>query len=53
MPLTGALYSGVSGINTNGNAMNVIGDNIANVNTVGFKGSRAVFSDMLSVDRRF
>jgi len=50
MPLTGALYSGVSGINTNGNAMNVIGDNIANVNTVGFKGSRAVFSDMLSVE---
>lgn len=50
MPLTGALYSGVSGINTNGNAMNVIGDNIANMNTVGFKGSRAVFSDLLSVE---
>lgn len=50
MPLTGALYSGVSGINSNGNAMNVIGDNIANVNTVGFKGSRAVFADMLSVE---
>jgi flagellar hook protein FlgE len=50
MPLTGALYSGVSGINTNGNAMNVIGDNIANVNTVGFKGSRAVFADLLSVE---
>jgi len=50
MPLTGALFSGVSGISTNGNAMNIIGDNIANVNTVGFKGSRAVFADMLSVE---
>lgn len=50
MPLTGALFSGVSGINTNGNAMNIIGDNIANVNTVGFKSTRAVFADLLSVE---
>lgn len=50
MPLIGALSSGVSGISTNGNAMNVIGDNIANVNTVGFKGSRAVFADLLSLE---
>ena len=50
MPLTGALYSGVSGINSNGSAMNIIGDNIANVNTVGFKSSRAVFADMLSIE---
>src|ERR1051325_5831862 len=50
MSITGALFSGVSGINANGNAMNVIGDNIANVNTVGFKSSRAVFSDLLSAE---
>src|SRR5215470_5654923 len=50
MALTGALFSGVSGINANGNAMNIIGDNIANVNTVGFKSSRAVFSDLLSAE---
>lgn len=50
MALTGALFSGVSGINSNGNAMNVIGDNIANVNTVGFKSARPVFFDLLSVD---
>jgi flagellar hook protein FlgE len=50
MALTGALFAGVSGINSNGNAMNVIGDNIANVNTVGFKSSRAVFFDLLSAD---
>jgi flagellar hook protein FlgE len=50
MGLTGALFAGVSGINSNGNAMNIIGDNIANVNTVGFKSSRAVFFDLLSAD---
>jgi flagellar hook protein FlgE len=50
MALTGALFAGVSGINSNGNAMNIIGDNIANANTIGFKSSRAVFSDLLSAD---
>ena len=50
MALTGALFSGVSGLTANGNAMNIIGDNIANVNTVGFKSSRAVFSDLLSAE---
>ncbi len=50
MALTGALFSGVSGINTNGNAMNIIGDNIANVNTIGFKAARAIFFDLLSAE---
>jgi flagellar hook protein FlgE len=50
MALTGALFSGVSGLNANGNAMNIIGDNIANVNTVGFKSSRGVFFDLLSAE---
>jgi flagellar hook protein FlgE len=50
MALTGALFSGVSGINSNGNALNIIGDNIANVNTVGFKSARPVFFDLLSVE---
>ncbi|MGZ8519077.1 MAG: flagellar hook protein FlgE [Candidatus Binatia bacterium] len=50
MALTGALFAGVSGINSNGNAMNIIGDNIANANTIGFKSSRAVFFDLLSAD---
>src|ERR1051325_10717830 len=50
MSITGALFSGVSGINANGNAMNIIGDNIANVNTVGFKSSRAIFADLLSAE---
>jgi len=42
------MYSGVSGLNTNGQAMSVIGNNLANTNTIGFKGSRTVFSDLLS-----
>ena len=48
MGITSALYSGVSGLNTNSAAMSVVGNNLANTNTLGFKGSRSVFSDMLS-----
>lgn len=48
MGITSALYSGVSGLNTNSQAMSVIGNNLANTNTLGFKGARSVFSDMLS-----
>jgi len=48
MGISSALYSGISGLNTNGNAMSVIGNNIANTNTVGFKGARTVFSDILA-----
>ena len=48
MGISSALYSGVSGLNTNGQAMSVIGNNLANTNTVGFKSSRTVFADLLS-----
>jgi len=48
MSLSSSLFSGISGLNTLGNAMNVIGDNIANINTVGFKASRVTFQDVLS-----
>ncbi len=43
-----SLYTAVSGITSNGTALTVIGDNIANMNTVGFKGSRVSFGDILS-----
>jgi flagellar hook protein FlgE len=39
---------GVSGLHAAGQSMSVIGDNIANAGTFGFKGSRAEFQDMLS-----
>ena len=48
MGLTSALYSGVSGMAANGNAMSVVGNNIANSNTIGYKQSRTIFSDLLS-----
>ena len=48
MSLSSSLFSGISGLNTLGNSMTVIGDNIANVNTVGFKSSRVTFQDVLS-----
>jgi flagellar hook protein FlgE len=48
MSLSSSLFSGISGLNSLGNAMSVIGDNIANVNTVAFKSSRVTFQDVLS-----
>lgn len=44
MALTSALYTGLSGLDVNQTALNVIGNNIANSNTTAFKSSRAVFS---------
>jgi flagellar hook protein FlgE len=43
-----SLFSGVSGLKNHQTRMDVIGNNIANINTVGFKGSRVSFSDVLS-----
>lgn len=48
MSISSSLFSGISGLSTNGNAMSVIGDNIANVNTLGFKASRTTFQDVLA-----
>lgn len=43
-----SLFSGVSGLKVHQQKMDVIGNNIANVNTVGFKSSRVTFSDILN-----
>lgn len=43
-----SLFSGVSGLQSHQIAMDVESNNIANVNTVGFKYSRANFSDLLA-----
>src|SRR5436305_12624432 len=43
MALTSTLYTGLSGLDVNSTRLNVVGNNIANVNTVGFKASRALF----------
>ena len=42
-----AMYSGVSGLKTHQTKMDVIGNNIANVNTVAFKGSSTTFSEIM------
>ena len=43
-----SLFSAVSGLKSHQTRMDLIGNNIANVNTNGFKSSRATFADMLS-----
>ena len=43
-----SLYSGVSGLKNHQTRMDVVGNNISNVNTTGFKSSRVTFSDTLS-----
>lgn len=48
MASTTALYSALSGMNANSRSLDVIGNNVANVNTTAFKGSRTLFSNMFS-----
>lgn len=43
-----SLFSGVSGLKNHQTRMDVIGNNISNVNTTGFKSSRVAFTDILS-----
>ncbi|MEJ2641017.1 MAG: flagellar hook protein FlgE, partial [Desulfosarcinaceae bacterium] len=46
--MIGSLYSGISGLKANTSAMAVIGDNIANVDTTGFKVSRVSFANIFT-----
>ncbi len=48
MGVLSSLYTGVSGLTAQGEALGVIGDNIANANTIGFKASRAEFQDIIA-----
>ena len=50
MSLFNTLNTGATGLSTNTTSLSVIGDNIANINTVGFKGGSARFADMLPAD---
>jgi len=47
-----SLYSGVSGLQNHQIRMDVIGNNVSNVNTIGFKKGRVVFQDMISQGMR-
>lgn len=48
MSSVGSLYIGAAGLTAHGEALSVVGDNIANANTVGYKNSRANFEDVLA-----
>ena len=43
-----SMFAGVSGLRTHQTMMDVVGNNIANVNTTGYKGSTTTFADTLS-----
>ena len=45
--MTGAMYAAIAGLRTHMNKMNVIGNNIANVNTTAYKSQRTVFKDAM------
>ena len=47
----GAFYTGLSGLRAHSAAINVIGNNLANVNTIGFKSGRASFGDYFNVSQ--
>ncbi len=47
MSLSSSLFTGTSGLKNMGNALQVTGNNIANLNTIGFKRGRATFADTL------
>ena len=45
--MTGAMYAAVAGMKSHMNKLNVIGNNVANVNTYGYKTGRATFTESL------
>jgi flagellar hook protein FlgE len=48
MSVLSSLFTGVSGLQAQGQALGVVADNIANANTIGFKASRAEFQDIIA-----
>ncbi|MHC1700631.1 MAG: flagellar hook protein FlgE [Humidesulfovibrio sp.] len=50
MSLSSSLYQGITGLQAHGEKISVIGNNLANVSTVGFKGARMHFEDVMSQD---
>jgi flagellar hook protein FlgE len=48
MSISSAMYTGLTGLNSNGEAMAVLSDNIANLTTTGFKYSQVSFEDLMA-----
>ncbi len=51
MSLYTSLFSGISGLRNHQVMLDIIGNNISNINTIGFKTSRALFAEMFSQTR--
>jgi len=49
MGVGSAFYTGLSGLDTSGMAMGVLGDNMANIGTTGYKSSSIFFGDVLGL----
>ena len=45
--MTGSMYAAVSGLKAHMSALNVIGNNVSNVNTYGYKTTRYTFNEAL------
>ena len=45
MSITGSMYTGIAGMQTASQGMSVVSNNLSNVNTVGYKGSKVTFED--------
>lgn len=50
MSLSSSLYQGITGLQAHSEKISVIGNNLANVSTVGFKGANMHFEDVMSQD---
>ena len=48
MGILSSMYTGITGLQGQGEALSIYGDNIANANTVGFKVSRPEFQDVVA-----
>ena len=47
MALTGAMSAGISGLKAHMDALNVVGNNVSNVNTYGYKAGRVTFRESI------
>jgi len=50
MGIASAFYTALSGLSVNSASLSVIGNNLANLNTIGFKGSSTTFQDLFSTN---
>lgn len=48
MGISGLMWTGLAGLNSSSLSISTTGDNISNMNTIGFRGSRAEFTDVLN-----